>query len=160
MVAEWAFLVCGVVAAVAAWRVVVVADVARAAAALAVAMVAMAPLFVLLAAELVAVVQVLVYLGATVVLFLFAIMLTRGARERAAVPARQGLGTVVAGGLLVPLLMAVRDAFGDAEVHPARVGGTAEVGASMLSGHVIAFEAMSMVLLAALIGAIVLARRD
>jgi len=158
---QLAFAVFSLVVILASWRVVTSPDVARAAVALVVALAGMAPLFLLLAAEFVAVVQVLVYVGAVVVLFLFAVMLTarRGDGVDPVDHHRRWPGLLTASVLLVVLLRTTRDAFGDAEVGTPSIGRTAAVGDVMLRQHVVAFEAASVLLLAALVGAIVLARK-
>jgi hypothetical protein len=105
VVPEWAFMLCSAVVLVAGWRVVATPDVGRASAALAVVLGAMAPLFVMLAAEFVAVVQVLVYLGATIVLFLFALMLTRRGREDADQSSRWRLPAIAVSGAVLLLFV-------------------------------------------------------
>lgn len=161
MATQLAFAVFSLVVILAAWRVVTSPDVARATVALVVALAGMAPLFLLLAAEFVAVVQVLVYVGAVVVLFLFAVMLTarRGGAAESVDHRRRWPGLVAASVLLVVLLRTARDAFGDAEIGDPAIGRTAAVGDVMLRQHVLAFETASVLLLAALVGAIVLARK-
>jgi NADH-quinone oxidoreductase subunit J len=158
-----AFLVFAALTVYAAWRVVATNDVMRAALALVVVLGSMAPLFILLAAEFVAAVQVLVYVGAVVILFLFGIMLTRspsGDAKRSLNHVRRWPAAVVTLGLFFTLWFAIHDAFGNEEVKASRVGTTNLVGSSLLTDHVIAFEAISVLLLAALVGAIVLARRE
>ena len=88
----------------------------RAALALVVVLAAIAPIFLMLAAEFVAVAQVLVYVGAVVVLFLFAIMVTRqpmGNSPDDADHKHRWPGLLVAIALFAVLWAAIRDAFGD-----------------------------------------------
>lgn len=166
MGSQVAFLIFAAVTVYAAWRVVATNDVMRAALALVVVLGSMAPLFILLAAEFVAVIQVLVYIGAVIILFLFGIMLTRtpgpdaqaldsGLNHKRRWPV--GVLTVA---LFLVLWFSIRDAFGDEEVEAQTVGTTRQVGQWLLTDYVIAFEAISVLLLAALVGAIVLARRE
>jgi NADH-quinone oxidoreductase subunit J len=163
---QLAFLVFAAVTIYAAWRVVAANDVMRAALALVVVLGSMAPLFILLAAEFVAVVQVLVYVGAVIILFLFGVMLTRSPTGNSSPTghafnhSRRWPAGVLASLLFLTLWFSIRDAFGDEEVAPDTVGTTRVVGQSLLTDHVIAFEAISVLLLAALVGAIVLARRE
>jgi NADH-quinone oxidoreductase subunit J len=161
-----AFLLFAALTIYAAWRVVTANDVMRAALALVVVLGTMAPLFILLAAEFVAVVQVLVYVGAVIILFLFGIMLTRspsgetGSAESDLNHKRRWPAALLTIGLFLALWFSIRDAFGDEKVKAESVGTTRVVGQSLLTDHVIAFEAISVLLLAALVGAIVLARRE
>jgi NADH:ubiquinone oxidoreductase subunit 6 (subunit J) len=123
---------------------------------------AVAGLYLVLAAEMVAWVQVLIYVGAVVVLLLFAVMLTRAPvgpsedLDRVRWPAvLVGLG---AGGSLAALLVhAFRDAYVD--VSALDTAGPELVGQVLFSRWVLPFEVLSILLLAALIGAIVMSRR-
>ena len=121
-----------------------------------------AGIYILLASEFLAAVQVLVYIGAIVVLFLFGIMLTRAPIGRVAGldNDQRGLAAMVGlavAGLLGALLL---DGFGDRKIEldgPQRSG---DVGLEIFQSYVIPFEVVSVLLLAALVGAVVLARRD
>ena len=118
--------------------------------------------FILLAAEFLAAAQVLVYIGAITVLFLFGIMLTRARLGRSddlnsgQWPVALVVSLTLAGTLGYVLI----DAFGDEELPERIQGRTADVGDAIFSTYLVPFEAVSVLLLAALIGAIVLARRD
>jgi NADH-quinone oxidoreductase subunit J len=148
--------------AVSALRVVTTRNVVHAALYLVVVLAGAAGLFIIVAAEFVAVVQVLVYIGAIVVLFLFGIMLTRAELGKATDldNDQRWLGAVVALGLLGVLGWTLNDAFGDTKLEPGRVQASAEVGTAIFQNFVIPFEVVSVLLLAALVGAVVLARRD
>ncbi len=123
---------------------------------------ALAGLYLLLAAEFVAWVQVLVYVGAVVVLLLFALMLTRA--PIGALPDLNGSGRVAAGvaaGLTAAVLVTTfAVGFRDARIHlEARdVGSASSLGARLFDSWVLPFELLSVLLLAALVGAIVLSR--
>jgi NADH-quinone oxidoreductase subunit J len=119
--------------------------------------------YILLAAEFVAITQVLVYVGAAMVLFIFGTMLTRAqiGRERDLNNRGWPLALLVAlvlGGTLVYVLL---DAFGDDELpeEPA-IQSVQSVSDSIFGPYLIPFWALSFVLLAAMVGAIVLARKD
>ena len=120
--------------------------------------------YILLAAEFVAITQVLVYLGAIVVLFLFGIMLTRaktGTDTDLDHTGPKRVGAAVLGLLLFALMgYALWDGFRDQEFGQITVQRTAEVSDTIFSSYLLPFEVISVLLLAALIGAIVLARRD
>ena len=128
---------------------------------LAVTLSGIAGVFLVLAADFVALVQLVVYVGAVAVLFLFGLMLTRAPIGREALDNQnRGLGIAVAGGLFVVLSALVIGAFGD--VTTAEVAGprVADIGLVIFNTWVLPFEVLSMLLLAALIGAILLARRE
>lgn len=113
--------------------------------------------YLVLGAELVALVQMLVYVGAVVVLVLFAIMLTRApigrSSEHDVPPFARMVALVVAaatGGLMLAAFLA---AFGTekAQLHP---GSTQTLAVSLFGRFTWPFEALSLVLLAALVGAL------
>jgi NADH-quinone oxidoreductase subunit J len=123
--------------------------------------------YILLLAEFVAWVQVLIYIGAIIVLFLFGVMLTRAPmrEERGKLDNSQRLASaVVALFLFGVLAVFLIDAFGGTELRfrdsMVEVGSAASVGDSIFRQFVIPFEVVSMLLLAALVGAVALARRD
>jgi NADH-quinone oxidoreductase subunit J len=155
----------GVIAAiiiVSALKVVTTRNVVHAALYLVVVLAGVAASYFLLAAEFVGVTQILVYIGAIIVLFLFGIMLTRaplGVMEDIESDEKwQGL--VVAIALAGIMTYALIDGFEDAELPGTQVQTTAEVSDSIFSTYLVPFEVISVLLLAALIGAIVLARKD
>jgi NADH:ubiquinone oxidoreductase subunit 6 (subunit J) len=116
--------------------------------------------YLLVAAEFVAWVQVLIYVGAIVVLLLFSLMLTRAPIGRETLDNQQrGLAAVVAAGILAGLAYLVQDAFSGQDVVLTPVT-TSQVGETIFRDFVLPFEVVSVLLLAALIGAVVLARKD
>ena len=121
-------------------------------------------LYLLLNASFVAAAQILVYVGAVNVLILFAIMLVNKREDLSAIPGlalRRVLSAAVCGGLF---LLLVRVAFTTpwALPGPASIGeeATARIGEHLFSDYLLPFELASVLLLMAMIGAIVLARRD
>ena len=123
-----------------------------------------AGLYLLLNASFVAAAQVLVYVGAVNVLILFAIMLVNKKENLATVPGlplRRVLSGLVCGGLLV-LLIRVAFTTPWALPGPLPVGeeATIRIGEHLFSDYLLPFELASVLLLMAMIGAIVLARRD
>jgi len=148
---------------VGAIRVVTTKNVVHAALWLILVLAGVAANFILLAGEFVAVVQILVYIGAIVVLFLFGIMLTRAPIGRTAdLDNNQRWAALVVGLLLFGVLASVlAKQWGRQHVHPSIVGQrTADVATSVFTSYVVPFEVVSVVLLAALVGAVVIARRD
>ncbi|MEQ1785912.1 MAG: NADH-quinone oxidoreductase subunit J [Acidimicrobiales bacterium] len=151
-------------------RVVTSNNVVHAALHLVAVLASVAAQYVLLAAEFVAATQVLVYIGAIVVLFLFGIMLTR-----AKLGADQDLthknwpaGAATAVLLFVVMAYALVDEWGwsktpmpaDPRLTAVNGSNTATVSDSIFSSYLLPFEVVSVLLLAALVGAIVLARKD
>jgi NADH-quinone oxidoreductase subunit J len=118
--------------------------------------------FLLLGAEFVGITQILVYIGAIVVLFLFGIMLTRApiGRELNLTGRNWPVGIVVGLALAGVLGYSLIDAFGSDKLPPGRQQLTAEVSDSIFSTYLVPFEVVSVLLLAALVGAIVLARKE
>jgi len=122
-----------------------------------------AGVYLLLAAPFVAFVQVIIYVGAIVVLLLFGIMLTRAPVGRRVLDntLRARVGAFVVGaGVFLMLTVFLAGAFGDQRISNRAATATAALGESLFRNYVLPFEAVSVLLLAALIGAIVLARRD
>lgn len=166
MVAQNVFFgIIAAVTAVAAIRMVTTKNIVHAALYLVGVLAGLGANYILLAAEFLAVTQVLVYIGAVTVLFLFGIMLTRARIGRDARltnemwPVALGVSLLLAGVLSYALI----EHFGDQEVADGSslaIDNTAQVSDSIFSTYLLPFEAVSVLLLAALIGAIVLARRD
>lgn len=136
---------------------------------------AVAGLFILQGAEYVAAVQVLVYAGGIMVLFLFVIMLVKLEQVEGFVRSRMRLAAavVLAGLLLVSVGVAFRvsgivqavplpdGGLPATLMGPGLAGGNLEVvGTKLLTTYLLPFELVSVVLLVAVIGAIVLARRE
>ncbi|MFA9432710.1 NADH-quinone oxidoreductase subunit J [Egicoccus sp. AB-alg2] len=155
------FLLVGLVTAGAAILTVTSKNLVHAALHLAVTLAGIAGVFLVLHADFLALVQLIVYVGAVTVLFLFGLMLTRAPIGREALDSQnRGLGLAVAGGLFVTLAVLIVQAYGGADaVVPQRVA-TEAIGIVIFARWVLPFEALSMLLLAALIGAILLARRE
>jgi NADH-quinone oxidoreductase subunit J len=125
--------------------------------------------FVLLSAGFMATVQVLVYIGAIAILIVFAVMLTRSMTRLRDLYNRQwALSAVVALGLFVLLMAAViLPTWGGGGVLANRpisniVLGTTDLGIALVdqNQYVLPFEVASLLLTAAMIGAIVIARDD
>lgn len=128
----------------------------------------LAGIFVLLSAHLVAVLQVLVYVGAVIVLFVFVIMLLNLRREdlgRPRVTPWKVVGVAAVAMTAVKLAMAVADAAEGAVPADLSVdalqgyGQTRDVAADLLMKYFYPFEVTSVLLLVAIIGALVVARK-
>jgi NADH:ubiquinone oxidoreductase subunit 6 (subunit J) len=151
----------GLVAVGAAVAVVSTQHLVRAGLWLVVALGAIAVEFLLLRAEFVAWVQVLIYLGAVVVLLLFAVMLTRAPIGRSADLDRPIAPAIFVGaGTGLGLAALFLRAFGDERAVAPPTGSAQRVGETIFSDWVLPFEVLSVLLLAALVGAIVLSKKD
>jgi NADH-quinone oxidoreductase subunit J len=158
---EGTFVGLGAIATIAAALVVTTRNVVHGALYLVAVLGSIGAVFILLGAEFIGWVQVLIYVGAIVVLVLFAIMLTRAPVGRQAMDNQQRLvALVVAGGVFAVMTWLVWHTFGDEKIPLRRASRIRDVGSSLFTGFVLPFEAVSVLLLAALVGAIVLARRD
>ena len=165
------FAVMAVFMIAAAIRVVTTKNVVHAALWLVVVLGGVGVNYLLLQAEFVAITQFLVYLGAIVVLFLFGIMLTRaplGVSDELD-NNQKPIGIVVGLGLLAVIGYALIETFGGEQLDfqayengaEANTNGRTQALSDAIFGqYLIPFEMVSVLLLAALIGAIVLARRD
>jgi NADH-quinone oxidoreductase subunit J len=131
-----------------------------------------AALYVVLAAEFLAVIQVLVYAGGIVVLYLFVVMLVNLKRPPEAHQDRRRrgrLGLMLSGAVLAELAAIVAysaateppaPAAGLPEPSSVLLGNTEQVGMALYTDYLIPFEVASMLLLVAMIGAIILAKRE
>lgn len=122
----------------------------------------LAGLYLLLNAQFVALVQVIIYAGAVVVLFLFAVMLLGADRAEEAPDLRryQTVAAVLLGVLLVlGIVWALIPAEAETVQALARTDNVREIGAALLTKFMIPFELASVVLLVAIIGAVVLAKK-
>jgi len=121
-----------------------------------------AGIYVLLSAEFLAAVQVLIYVGAITILMIFAIMLTaklysaeiRQSNEQVAP------GLIIMGALLVSTIFALSKTAWRLSSEAVGTQSTVSIGKLLLTKYVLPFEVVSVVLLTALIGAIIIARRE
>jgi len=135
---------------------------------------ALSGLYILLDAPFAAVAQIIVYAGAIMVLFLFVVMLLNAPQEDAAAydrthplrhPAITRFGALLAGLLVVQLTWALARANQLAQPVAGRtdagtVSSVRELGRVLFERHGFAFEATSILILVAMVGAVVLARRE
>ncbi|MBO1000434.1 NADH-quinone oxidoreductase subunit J [Bacillus sp. SD075] len=121
-----------------------------------------AGIYMLLSAEFVAIVQILIYSGAITIVMLFGIMLTKHQENDA--PAKGGWGNfsllAAIAGFAVAVYLGIYNL--DIPVQPTALHeeNTKQIGIELFSKYVIPFELMSVLLLVALVGAIVLAKKD
>ena len=165
MVETWQKILFGVIGlamAISALRVVTSKNVVHAALYLVGTLLGAASLYVLLFAEFVAWVQVLVYVGAVVVLMLFGLMLTRAPIGKGNFDNDQRwLAAVVSLGFFGVTSWIMVEAFEGQKIDIADQKPTVEgIGEAIFSDFVLPFEVVSVLLLAALIGAVVISRKD
>lgn len=128
---------------------------------------ALAGLYLALEAQFIAVVQVIVYAGAIMVLFLFTIMLLNLEDEKNLTEKfdiKKGISVLLSGVLLVELLYVVGLKLDlpkkTTELTPLQIGQASFIGKNLLTEFLFPFEVVSILLLLAIIGAIVLAKRN
>jgi len=135
---------------------------------------ALAGLYILLDSPFTAVTQIVVYAGAIMVLFLFVVMLLNVPREDAAEwdrshplnrPAARRLGGALAVFLVLELGWAVwhistRQAVPFKDISAGGISSVAALGRSIFTDYSFQFEATSILILAAMVGAVVLARKE
>ena len=142
--------------------VVNVRNTVAAAMSLVICMVSLAGIYVLLQAHLIAAIQIMVYAGAIVVLFIFVVMLLN-LRQDSFPPGRMRVLKFL--GSLAGLWFLARFLGTQAEHLPQSValaddfGGYRHLGRALFTDYLLAFESTSLLLLAAIVGAVILAKR-
>ena len=125
-------------------------------------MIALGAIYVLLEAYLIGALQILVYAGAIVVVFLFVVMLLNLTQEDYPPPRQRAakvLGVLVTALGLVAFLGLLPGAFGDPASLPEGFGGYRQFGAALFTDYLLPFEVTSLLLLAGMVGAVILAKR-
>jgi NADH-quinone oxidoreductase subunit J len=127
-----------------------------------VVMVALAALYLLQGAEFIAAVQIIVYGGAIMVLFIFVIMLLNAGEEERTNLSRMArfVGVPLACVFLVEVAYWIGRATMNLPPHPSEVVSTRDLSSLLFREYVFPFELTSFLILIALLGALVLARRD
>lgn len=164
MSTELAFGVVAALAVIPALLVISSANLVRAVLWLGVTLVATAALYAMLGASFLAGVQLLLYVGGVMTLMVFGVMITRrhegiaGASSDAGNPVRG----VIAGTAVFALLSSAiitTPGLDEPPAVPPPVLSIADLGRQILHDQILAFEVLSVLLLAAIIGAVVIARR-
>jgi NADH-quinone oxidoreductase subunit J len=125
--------------------------------------ISMAGLFVLLYAFFLAAVQIIVYAGAVIVLFLFVIMLLDLKEEQRRKIKFFGVvtGLISVGAIVTILVTALNEAKPGADLPVPQIeGGTAALGKLLFTQYVLPFEVVSILLLVAMVGVILLSKKD
>ncbi|HUQ43426.1 MAG TPA: NADH-quinone oxidoreductase subunit J [Candidatus Limnocylindria bacterium] len=141
--------------------VVSMRDIIRCGLAMIVCFLALAGIYVTLGAPMVAAAQVIVYIGAISVLILFAIMLTSDKVGSAKLTFQTQATPAAVAAIVIAVLVAVAAAGTDWGAVTTRIAIQTDVLAHLLfQNYVLAFEAVSVLLLAAVIGGVFLAKRE
>ena len=141
--------------------VVTMRDIIRCGLAMMVCFLALAGLYVTLGAPMVAAAQVIVYIGAISVLILFAIMLTQDKLGSGRLTFQTQAAPAAVAALIVAILVSVAAAGTDwGALAKAMPIATADLANTLFEKFVLAFEAVSVLLLAAVIGGVFLAKRE
>jgi NADH-quinone oxidoreductase subunit J len=121
-----------------------------------------AGIYILLSAEFVAAVQVLIYVGAITVLLIFTIMLTAQLYSPSIRQSNEQVipGLLVVGALLVVTLSVLGRTSWRISTQGIEGQSTVSIGKALLTTYVLPFEVVSLVLIAALIGAVIIARKE
>ena len=160
-VVQASFYVIAGLACIFAFGVVAMRNIFHCAVSLALCLFCVAGVYLFLNAEFLAIVQVLIYVGAIVTLFIFAIMLTANIEDRSIRQAnRQALvSAVVAAAILSFFIFIIIGApWKAAPSGAAAAPGLEDLGKALMSVYALPFEFISLVLLAALVGAIVIGK--
>jgi NADH:ubiquinone oxidoreductase subunit 6 (subunit J) len=155
-----AFFVLAAVAVLGAFLAVTLRNLVRAALGLILSFMGVAGIYFVLEAEFVAVVQILIYVGAISVLILFAIMLTRGIMSStlSAENSQWVIATFVSVLVFAILLFVAINTNWPVSPAAAVSDLIPKLGTELVTTYLLPFEAVSLLLLAALVGAIVIAR--
>ena len=156
------FYVVAIAAVIGGLSMVMQSDMIRSALSLVLALACVAVVYLLLSADFLAMVQIVVYVGAIMILMLFAIMLTPGQVELPAMAERgqRAMAAVVAAVVGGIALFAVLGQPWSVRPVPLNVPTTERIGERLFTTYVLPFEIASLLLTAAMIGAIVIARED
>ncbi|MFH1859972.1 MAG: NADH-quinone oxidoreductase subunit J [bacterium] len=161
VLSNMAFFVLAAIGIICGVLVVTVRNLIHAVLFLAVFLLSVAGLFITLNAEFLAIIQVFIFVGAIVVLFMFLIMLTYKVTDRAVPQGNQLKGVaLVVSSVLFCLIFYILKAMKWNEVSSIPItDDVSRIGKLLLGQYVLPFELVSFVLLVALIGAIVIARK-
>jgi NADH-quinone oxidoreductase subunit J len=130
---------------------------------------ALSGLYVLLDAPFVAVIQIIVYAGAIMVLFLFVVMLLNAPHEETHYdeqvhplmrPGPMRFGAVLALGLVVELIWALKRGAESGRFAGGAVSSVSAIGRLLFTEYAFAFEVTSILIIVAMVGAVLLARRE
>jgi len=166
-VAMLVFIACGVIAVLGAIGLILAREPVHSALSLVLVMVALAVLYLLLGAAFIAAIQILVYAGAIMVLFVFVIMLLNAGVEVRTNLSRMArwLGIPLAIVFLVEMAYSLVHEYGQRAAAAGAVAGpvaasTHDLSVKLFTEFVLPFELTSILILIAILGALVLAKKE
>lgn len=165
MVHQVLFIIFGLICVAGAVNLLVQRHPINSALSLVVVMASLALIYLLLGAEFVAAIQVIVYAGAIMVLFVFVIMLLNAGAEERSSGSRIALLLGVPGGLVLGCLLAWimlnhNKQFGGVSISATDFGETHPIARLLFRDFLLPFEITSVLILIAIMGAVVLGRRE
>jgi NADH-quinone oxidoreductase subunit J len=165
MVHQVLFIIFGLICVAGAVNLLVQRHPINSALSLVVVMASLALIYLLLGAEFVAAIQVIVYAGAIMVLFVFVIMLLNAGAEERSRGSYLGLllgvpGVIVLGCLVAWTMFSHNQQLGGVRISPADFGATSPIGHLLFRDFLLPFEVTSVLILIAIMGAVVLGRRE
>ncbi len=165
MVHQILFIIFGLICVAGAVNLLVQRHPINSALSLVVVMSSLAMIYLLLGAEFVAAIQVIVYAGAIMVLFVFVIMLLNAGAEERSRGSRIALlvgvpGVIVLASVVGWTLINRRHALGSVTISGTNFGATRNIAGLLFTNFLLPFEITSVLILVAIMGAVVLGRRD
>ncbi len=158
------FYVIAAVAVLAGLGVVFVRTPVFSALSLIVVLCALAVVYLLLGAEFIAAIQVIVYAGAIMVLFVLVIMLLNAGRETSTDRSRMArwVGAPLLALFVAEMLLVIQQQFPPRDPSPALLvdGRPSAIGKLLFQNYVLPFEVSSILILVAILGAVVLAKKE
>jgi NADH-quinone oxidoreductase subunit J len=165
MIHQILFIVFGLICVAGAINLLVQRHPINSALSLVVVMSSLALIYLLLGAEFVAAIQVIVYAGAIMVLFVFVIMLLNAGAEERTRGSRMALlvgvpGVIVLACVIGWIMINRSQQFGKVSISPGNFGATSNIAHLLFTNFLLPFEITSVLILIAIMGAVVLGRRD
>ncbi|HEU4416120.1 MAG TPA: NADH-quinone oxidoreductase subunit J [Candidatus Angelobacter sp.] len=165
MVHQILFIVFGLICVAGAVNLLIQKHPINSALSLVVVMASLALIYLLLGAEFVAAIQIIVYAGAIMVLFVFVIMLLNAGSEEHTTGSRMALmvgvpGIIILGGTVAWMLVRGSAGLGGVTIGATDFGETHQIARLLFKDFLLPFEVTSVLILIAIMGAVVLGKRE